>query len=85
MARFGGSEEILFKAMEKAEITNDYYNQCWAALLLGRLCRNRGEFSQAIRLHEQILVVAERNGYQHSVNVIYNELGENYRMPGSYP
>ena len=46
------AERCLFAALEKAEKAGDLMSQCQALMLLGRLCRNRADFPQAMALYQ---------------------------------
>lgn len=75
------AENYLFRALEHAEQEHNLNEQAWTTLLLGRLCRYRGNFSQAMILYQQV----QRFNDQLLLGVIYNEIGETYRGQGGYP
>ena len=53
--RWQEAEQYYLLALEKSEKDQDYYGMAWAFNYLGRLCRDRGDFSQAMLLYQQAL------------------------------
>jgi len=82
--RWQESERYFFAALEKAQKKNNIYIQVWATLFLGRICNMRGDFSQAIILYQQALLLAEPLNNQRLNGVIYSDIGANCQMQGRY-
>lgn len=85
MGRWDEAEKYFFLAMEKAERMNNIRVQAVSTGSLATICRLRGDFLQGLTLAQKDLALVERLGDQFSMGFIYNEIGENYRMQGSYP
>ena len=84
MGRWDEAEKYLFQALENAERMKDIEQQAKATGILGRLCRQRGDFPQAMILYQQALALAERIGDRHSMSAAYDGIGSTYRMQGDY-
>ncbi|MCP4410816.1 MAG: tetratricopeptide repeat protein, partial [Gammaproteobacteria bacterium] len=78
--RWQEAEEYFFKAIDKGEEEGSYDQKCWGIIHLGQLCLQRGNFPQAMTLYQQALTLAERLNDRRLMGVIYNEIGETYRM-----
>ena len=61
-SRWDDAERILLLAVERAEHEKSLEGQTDATWLLGRLCRERGDYPQAMTLSQQALGLAERHG-----------------------
>ena len=83
--RWEEAEKYFFAAMEKAEKEEDFEAQCLSVQYLGRLCRKRGNFPQAMTLYQRALTLAERLNDRRLMGVIYDQIGSTYRMQGAYP
>ena len=76
--RWDEAEKVLFIGLQKAEEENDVPLQSKFLGIIARLCRDRGDFPQAMAL-------AERIGDPHLMGVIYDQMGSTYFMQGGYP
>jgi tetratricopeptide (TPR) repeat protein len=85
IGRWQEAEQYLLQGAEKAERENNLSSQCSAYVTLGRLCSERGDLSQAIKLYQEALALAEQAGNRRLMGVIYTQMGGAYRMQGAYP
>jgi len=82
MGRWQEAERLLLAAVDKAEGEKDLGQQAQECTALGTLCRQRGDFPQAMVLVQQALGLAERLCDKGLIGLIHDQIGSTHLMQG---